>query len=613
MPGSELGAATAGDVAGSAAASPAFTPLPLPVLLRRVAHEWRTRHTIFDLPPGRFFDASAGPDLSVRFLGRPAATPLGPAAGPHTQLAQNIVLGWLAGARIVELKTVQVLDQLEIPRPCIDMETVGYNVEWSQELRLEQSLEEYVKAWMLVEILGGWDELRPFLGPEPGPHVFDLSVGYDLAGISSPRIATFIDGLVDARATIDRLRAGIPEPFAAWRDHPFPATVAGSATISTFHGCPPDEIAAIARHLVTRHELDVVVKLNPTLLGLERVSDIVHGRLGYEELRLRPAAFATDLSFERAVELIGGLGTFALEQGRRCGIKLTNTLVVANHRGVLPADPMYLSGPPLHVLAVTLLDELHRALPGLLAVGAGGGPVEVSFSAGITRHNVADVAGLGVAPISICSDLLRPGGYGRLRPMLAALREQMASAGCEDLAGWRAHRHGQAVAAGAADAVAAYAARLGTVDGARPYARSTTGRPLRHVDRVLARWDCIACNACVTVCPNDAFFHVPAGYEADLASTEQYVYLAELCNRCGNCAVFCPEDGDPAAAKPALFLDPVRFATDGRAGFLVVRDGDRVAVIPSPGLEADAGRLGRILDTPGGLPLDARDLATAPG
>jgi hypothetical protein len=33
------------------------------------------------------------------------------------------------------------------------MQTIGYNVEWSQELRLEQSLEEYVKGAMLIEIL----------------------------------------------------------------------------------------------------------------------------------------------------------------------------------------------------------------------------------------------------------------------------------------------------------------------------------------------------------------------------------------------------------------------------------------------------------------------------
>ena len=99
---------------------------------------------------------AAGRDLSTRFHGHRAATPLGPAAGPHTQLAQNIALSYLAGGRILELKTVQVNDHLVIPRPCIDMRTVGFNVEWSQELEVEQSPREYAKARFLVAIL---DEL----------------------------------------------------------------------------------------------------------------------------------------------------------------------------------------------------------------------------------------------------------------------------------------------------------------------------------------------------------------------------------------------------------------------------------------------------------------------
>ena len=97
--------------------------------------------------------AFPGSTLSVRFHGHRASTPLGPAAGPHDQLVQNIVLSWLGGSRIIELKTVQILDELKIPRPCIDVANVGYNVEWSQELRLEQSLREYVGAAMFIEIL----------------------------------------------------------------------------------------------------------------------------------------------------------------------------------------------------------------------------------------------------------------------------------------------------------------------------------------------------------------------------------------------------------------------------------------------------------------------------
>ncbi len=39
------------------------------------------------------------------------------------------------------------MDELEIPRPCIDMDDEGYNVEWSQELKLEESAQEYINAW----------------------------------------------------------------------------------------------------------------------------------------------------------------------------------------------------------------------------------------------------------------------------------------------------------------------------------------------------------------------------------------------------------------------------------------------------------------------------------
>ena len=103
--------------------------------------EFDSHGSIFDLPASKFVRGDEEKDLTVTFHGHRASTPLGPAAGPQSQMAQNLVLSWLAGCRILELKTVQVLDELEIPRPCIDMETIGFNVEWSQELKLQASLE----------------------------------------------------------------------------------------------------------------------------------------------------------------------------------------------------------------------------------------------------------------------------------------------------------------------------------------------------------------------------------------------------------------------------------------------------------------------------------------
>ncbi len=582
---------------------PPLTPMSLAVLLGRVAEEWTTRSRIFDLPTARIYDVSSGPDLSVDFMGRTAATPIGPAAGPHSQLAENIVLAWLGGSRIVELKTVQILDDLEIGRPCIDMETIGYNIEWSQELRVAESLEEYVKAWMILEILSDWDELKPHLGDDPGPHLFDLSVGYDLAGIQSDKVSGFIDGLVDASASIDRLRAEIPEPFEAWRDHDFDPHIADTVTLSTFHGCPPDEIESITKHLMTRHGLDVVVKLNPTLLGFERVHGILKGTLGYDELRLRRSDFDADLQFDRGVELITELRRFAADQGRRFGIKLTNTMVVENHRDFMPEDTMYMSGAPLHVLSMTLLDELDRALPGALAVGESEGDVQVSFSAGISKDNLGEAVGLGLAPVTVCSDLLKPGGYGRLKPMLTTLGRAMDEAGTTDLAAWRTVRTAEAHAAGHPGVVSHYVATLHDAETNGAYTRDGTSKLPRAVDHELEMWGCVACNFCVTVCPNDAFFRLPTPDDMDVEGRQQYFVLAELCNECGNCLTFCPEIGDPAVVKPRLYTELSRFEAGDRPGFLVSAEADRVGVRAAPGLDAEVERLTWILNEREGLPL----------
>jgi putative selenate reductase len=576
-----------------------LTPFPLDVLLGRIRHEWGTRARIFDLPTARLWSPDPAVDLSFSFLGRVAATPIGPAAGPHSQMAQNIVLAWLGGARLFELKTIQVLDELVIDRPCIDMQTIGFNIEWSQELSVAASLEEYVKAWMAIHLLRQWEPLRQHLGDDPGPHVFDMSVGYDLAGISSDKVAGFIDGLRDAKSEIERLRPLIPAPFDSMSDLDFPSRVADTVTLSTFHGCPPHEIDQITRHLMTRHGVDVIVKLNPTLLGFEGVEEILHGELGYEEVQLRREAFEADLQFDQALGLIGGLADFARKEGRRFGIKLTNTLVVANHKGFLPDDPMYLSGSPLHVLATALLGRLMAAVPGLLATEDG--EVQVSFSAGVNKENLSETLGMGVVPVTICSDLLKPGGYGRLEPMLRRLSEDLKAAGCADLAGWRRHRAGLAESAGYAHAVAAH---LSEVRQAPAYAKEGNSKLPREVDHPLQMWGCVACNFCVTVCPNDAFFRLPTPQGSGLDGRQQYLVFAELCNECGNCLVFCPEEGDPAFIKPRLYRDRERFEAASGQGFLIDAVGGQLAVLARPGWEAEVPLVAGLLRAAEGLPLE---------
>ncbi|MEL6891894.1 MAG: 4Fe-4S dicluster domain-containing protein [Actinomycetota bacterium] len=585
---------------------PPLTPLPLGTLLRRIHHEWTTRRRIFDLPSARIWQRGTGADaidLSFEFLGRPCATPVGPAAGPHSQMAQNIVLAWLGGARLFELKTVQVLDDLDIARPCIDMQTIGYNIEWSQELSIADSLEEYVKAWIIIHLLQRWEPLRDHLGDDPGPFVFDMSVGYDLAGIQSEKVAGFIRSMSDATDEIRRLRAEIPDEFSHLRDLDIPTTISDTITLSTFHGCPPDEIEAITKHLIADHDIHTIVKLNPTLLGLDGVSEIVHDTLGYEYIELQPAAFDEDLPFHRAITLIEELNDFAGGHGHRFGIKLTNTLVASNHKSWMPDDTMYVSGPPLHVLATAVLDRLATALPGRLAIPGHDGDVMVSFSAGVTKDNLADTIAMGVNPASICTDLLKPGGYGRLAPMLKALTAAVGDVGASDLAGLRAAALTGAQSAGHRDVAAAHLAHV-TGTGVGEYHLSANTKLPRSVDHDLEMWGCVACNFCVTVCPNDAFFKVPTpdSLADDVDGRQQYIVLAELCNECGNCMTFCPEEGDPAQVKPRLFLDRDRF--DGAVGqrFLLDRSGG-LAVEAAGGADDEIPRLLTVLGADEGLPL----------
>lgn len=587
---------------------PPFHPWSLRQLLNRVAHEWDTRGEIFGLAGRRFFKSDPDLDLSLQVGEHRIATPVGPAAGPHSQLAQNIVLGWLAGARFFELKTVQVLDELELSRPCIDMENVGYNVEWSQELTLEQSLVEYVKAWMMLEILRRWEPLKDVLG-STGDHVFEVSAGYDLKGIQSPQVSRFLEGLRNAGPIIETLRQDIPAPFKDLVDD-FPTCIVSGATISTFHGCPPSEIQGIVKHLMTAHGLDVTVKLNPTLLGLETVQEILHDRLGHDEVTLVPNAFTEDQSFEQALAMINSLQAFGQDNDRQFGIKLTNTLVVDNTRGILDDERMYLSGAPLHVLAITLLEKLTEALPGQLQLTGNEGAIAVAFSAGINKDNVAATTALGLVPVTICSDLLRPGGYGRMAQGLRKLQKALKENGCQNLVQWQKQAQDAATAAGHRDAIQAYATLLADYDGYDAYTRLSTDRPLRKTDAVLGAFDCTSCGNCVTVCPNNAFFQVPSpeGRQQRI----QFMVLGELCNECGNCTTFCPEDGSPHLAKPRLYTSETALNENQGQGYLVQMVENQVQVLPPVGSRPKAGtiaeQVAKLLEPETGLPSGAENL-----
>jgi putative selenate reductase len=568
----------------------ALRPLPLSVLVRRAAEELPTG-SVYDLPLRHIFRGFPGRDLSVRFHGHRCATPIGPAAGPQTQLAQNIALSYLAGGRILELKTVQVNDHLVIPRPCIDMRTVGFNVEWSQELEVADSLREYAKARLLVAILA---ELCAIPEAERDV-VFDVSVGYDLEGIRSPKMSAFFEGVRDAGAALDEertaLRRELPATLRHFADVPCPPRLSDSVTLSTFHGCPAAEIDAIGRYLLVEQGLHTIVKLNPTLLGYEEVEEILHGRLGYTHIAFKRSSFDKDLHWEGALAIARDLTAESARLGLGFGFKVTNTLVVVNAGDFMPGEEAYLSGEPLHVLTLALGVRLREQL---------GAALPLSFSAGVDAANVAGVVASGFVPVTSCTDLLRPGGYQRLHRQAFALASAMDEAGAATVTGFIAARAGLPGGDVQEASLANHRRAAADALGDPRYAASRTGKPPRKIGSHLHLFDCINCDKCIPVCPNDANFAyetaprtiayrdlVVAGGRLEpaeertlslggaKASPHQIANWADACNDCGNCDVFCPEDGGPYIEKPRLFSSRASFLADApRPGFFPRREAD---------------------------------------
>lgn len=646
-------------------------PMSFPLLLKRAFLEFEKNKRIYDLPERSFFKSPKEFNTRVSFCGRAAATPLGPASGPQTQLVQNIVLAWLGGSRIMELKTIQILDRLKISRPCIDVRNIGHNVEWSQELRMEESLREYVAAHILIEILTAANILQA----DPGPTIFDISVGYDLAGITTKKVRNWLSTMKNADRLVDRFVEQIPPEFSEFRNLPFKTKLSGSITLSTFHGCPANEIEQIVEFLISEMDFDVIIKMNPPMLGKEKLEEILYDRLGYHKIKVNPDAYKNGISWDEGVEIVKRLQKTAEKKNRHVGVKFSNTLEVINQNEFFEDEVMYLSGEPLHVLAMTLVHEWRKIF---------GTEIPISFAAGIDQRNFADAVSCGLVPVTTCTDLLRPGGYGRLNKYMGSLHARMgkvkaanvdqfilASNGnasesaklvCDDamdmlfqngndldsnikstvtdylelaLSNWQDSIEKQSFP-NEGEYNASLTKLMQVIKNIDPkrvepindilqplfrkwvqttsvlntdsvlqkiyedprYRSEKNAKTPRKIGSHLKLFDCINCDKCIPVCPNDANFSYeiePLEIEYSLlkikdhnvveepggvftiAASHQIANFSDFCNDCGNCDIFCPEDGGPFIEKPRFFGSAESFHRHNNLdGFYIEKQNDLI-------------------------------------
>lgn len=389
-----------------------MTPMPFSQLVEWIRKEHQETGAVF----GVYRPYEVKKDNCRRIFGRKLETVIGPAAGPHTQLAQNIAAAYYGGSRFFELKTVQIIDGEDLPvnKPCIKADDECYNCEWSTELTVSQAQEEYIKAWFLLTILAK----EYGLGDGDG-FQFNMSVGYDLEGIKSPKVNGFIDSMKDASQTetfrqcrqylIDHIGE-----FSRLTEADVMAVspeICNSVTLSTLHGCPPQEIERIAVYLMEEKKLNTFIKCNPTLLGYEFARKIMDD-MGYDYVAFGDFHFLDDLQYKDAVPMLERLMALAEEKKLEFGVKITNTFPVDVKQNELPSKEMYMSGKSLYPLSISLAAKLAKEF---------GGRLRISYSGGADYHNIRKIVDAGIWPVTVATTLLKPGGYQRLSQMAAEL------------------------------------------------------------------------------------------------------------------------------------------------------------------------------------------------
>ncbi|MBU3171676.1 putative selenate reductase subunit YgfK [Clostridium estertheticum] len=391
--------------------------IPFEKMLTWIPKELETKGSIFGVRKDKFYYNETGKTITL--FNEKLTSSIGPAAGPNSQLAQNIVCAYLTGSRFIELKTVQVIDgeDITVAKPCINAQDEGYNVEWSTELKVSEAFDEYVKAWFLLHVL-----MKELKFSSERDFMFNMSVGYNLSGIKSAKIDAYIEGMRDASSTkiwkecVQTLlfHMDMFSEFSKEDLDRISHTICKSITISTMHGCPASEIEGIATYFLKDKGLYTYIKMNPTLLGEKFVRETLN-TMGYDYIYLNGEHFKNDLQYLDGVSMLRRLKTLAKELDLEIGVKLTNTLPANINNNELPGEEMYMSGRALFPLSISLASKLAIEFDGDL---------QISYSGGADFFNVDKILSTGIRPITFATSILKPGGYYRITQMAKKVEQQ---------------------------------------------------------------------------------------------------------------------------------------------------------------------------------------------
>lgn len=510
-------------------------------LINRIITEYKELGTIYNVK--NIYRHKKNEHLTL--FGNKLENPVGVAAGPHTQLAQNIVACYAGGSRYIELKTVQYLfgEDLGIPRPCIRAEDEAYNVEWSSEFSADKARDEYVKAYMACKFVA-----KEFGLGDPDGFIFNMSCGYNTEGIKHPLVNEFIDTLKDASNTeifkyCKEVLLNMVDEFENVDDefiNSISPAVCNSLTLSTMHGCPPQEIEEISTYLIKEKKLNLYVKCNPTLLGYDYVRNTLDS-MGYDYITFGKEQFDKDLNIEDAIPMIHRLQELADNTGVAFGVKLTNTFQSKIKYDELPGTDMYMSGKALYPLSIAVARLLSEKLDG---------KINISYCGGADKNNIEAIFNCGIWPITVCTVLLKPQGLENNLKLAEILENADYSK------------------ANALD-VKEIAKLSESAITDKNYIKAEKAREKfdLHNSYVWTKdddFECrILCKSCIKVCPNRANETVL------LKDQEVILHIDENCNECGTCQFSCVEPCRPYRDRLTVFANKEDFINSENKGIFI--------------------------------------------
>ena len=192
--------------------------------------------------------------------------------------------------------------------------------------------------------------------------------------------------------------------------------ISNSITLSTLHGCPPEEVEKIAAYFLKEKNIHTYVKCNPTLLGYDFTRNILD-KMGYSYVDFDDTHFKQDLKYPEAVGLISRLIKTASEKNLDFGVKITNTFPVKASQNQLPSEFMYMSGRSLYPLSLNTAAKLSKEFNGKLPV---------SFSGGVDFFNIKELFKTGIMPVTAATTILKPGGYERFKQLSEELENELS-------------------------------------------------------------------------------------------------------------------------------------------------------------------------------------------